>query len=107
MNKSITHIALAILLLMNVAAAQDELSWDQLSSEQRQQSPKGQINFWLPAGAVATACLALVVLSLVSKTAVEETVPVDDFELISNIDNLELLEELEFYEWLEDYELPT
>ena len=72
-----------------------------------QQSPKGQINFWLPAGAVATACLALVVLSLVSKTVVEETVPIDDFELISNIDDLELLEELEFYEWLEDYELPT
>ena len=35
MNKSITHIALAILLLMNVAMAQDELSWDQLSSEQQ------------------------------------------------------------------------
>ena len=56
---------------------------------------------------MATACLALVILSLVSKTVVEETVPIDDFELISNIDDLELLEELEFYEWLEDYELPT
>ncbi len=68
---------------------------------------KGRFQFWLPVGAVATTCLALVILSLVSKTVVEDVVPVDDFELIGNIDDLELLEELEFYEWLEDYELPT
>ncbi|MFT5132175.1 MAG: hypothetical protein ACI9SC_000639 [Gammaproteobacteria bacterium] len=72
-----------------------------------QQANVRSIKFWLPAGAVATACIALVMLSLVSKTTIDETTPIDDFELISNIDDLELLEELEFYEWLEEYELPT
>ena len=65
------------------------------------------MQIWLPAGAVATTCVALVMFSLLSKTHVETTTPVDDFDLLSNIDDLEVLEELEFYEWLEDYELPT
>jgi hypothetical protein len=62
---------------------------------------------WIPAGALASVCVALVMLLLVSTSVEKETAPIDDFELISNIDDLELLEELEFYEWLEEYELPT
>lgn len=72
-----------------------------------QASRKSQLQIWLPAGAVATACVAVVMFSLLPKTHVETTTLVDDFDLISNIDDLEVLEELEFYEWLEDYELPT
>ena len=68
---------------------------------------------WVPAGAVATVCIALLVYLLVvpSQTGiqggapVQATVPaVDEVELISN---LELYEDLEFYQWLEQYELPT
>jgi hypothetical protein len=72
-----------------------------------QRTNKTPLQIWLPAGAVATACVALLILSLVPETQVEETTPLDDLEMISNIDDLELLEELEFYEWLEEYELPT
>ena len=72
-----------------------------------QRTNKSPLHIWIPAGAVATACVALVMFSLVPKTQVEDTVPLDDLELISNIEDLELLEELEFYEWLEAYELPT
>jgi hypothetical protein len=73
---------------------------DQLNS-------KSPLQVWFPVGAVATACVALLILSLAPETQVEGTAPLDDFEIISNIDDLELLEELEFYEWLEEYELPT
>lgn len=68
---------------------------------------KSQTQIWLTAGAVATTCIALVVFSLLPETQMENTMPVDDFDLIGNMDNLEMLEELEFYEWLEDHELPT
>ena len=68
---------------------------------------KSHLRLWLPAGAAVSACVALLMFSMVSKTVVEESMLIDDFELISNMDDLELLEELEFYEWLEEYELPT
>ena len=62
---------------------------------------------WMPAGAVATICMALLVYVFVSNPAVEEAPVIDELELLSNIEDIELLEDLEFYEWLEDYELPT
>ena len=62
---------------------------------------------WMPAGAVAGVCMALLVYVSVSHKTVEESPVVDELELLSNIDDIELLEDLEFYEWLEDYELPT
>jgi len=68
---------------------------------------QGTFNFWVPTGAVATACVAVLMFLLVPNTPVEDPAPLDDFELISNIDDLELLEDLEFYEWLEEHELPT
>ncbi len=72
-----------------------------------QQARKNSFSLWLPAGVVATVCIVLLTLSLVPKTQLEDTVPPDDFELISDIDDFELLEDLEFYEWLEEYELPS
>ena len=62
---------------------------------------------WIPAGAVATICMALLVYVFVSNPVVEEAPVIDELELLSNIEDIELLEDLEFYEWLEDYELPT
>jgi len=68
---------------------------------------------WVPAGAVATVCLALLVYFLVvpSQRGIQQVAPAqatvpatDDMELISN---LELYEDLEFYQWLEQYELPS
>jgi hypothetical protein len=59
---------------------------------------------WLPAGALATACLGLVIYSLMPRQTVENTSSVDEVEIISELD---LYEDLEFYEWLELHELPT
>ena len=72
-----------------------------------QKAKSSRIALWIPAGALASVCVAVVMFLLVSTSVVEETAPIDDFDLITNIDDLELLEELEFYEWLEEYELPT
>ena len=72
-----------------------------------QKATLSPFSLWMPAGALASVCVAVVMFLLASTSVVEETTPVNDFDLISNIDDLELLEELEFYEWLEEYELPT
>jgi hypothetical protein len=72
-----------------------------------QKSGNSQINSWLPAGVVATACVLVLMFSLFPQMNEGESAPLDEFELISNIDELEMLEELEFYEWLDEYELPT
>jgi hypothetical protein len=72
-----------------------------------------RFSVWVPAGAVAAICLALLVyfLAVPSQTGIQQgapaqaTVPAtEDMELISN---LELYEDLEFYQWLEQYELPS
>ncbi len=73
---------------------------DQLSS-------KKPFQIWLPAGAVATACLVVLLLSQPANRSDEDTVPLDELELLSNMEDIEVLEELEFYEWLDEYELPT
>lgn len=70
---------------------------------------------WVPAGAVATACVALLIYTLVSPPSAvpggRGAVPAraappaaSEMELISN---LELYEDLDFYQWLEQYELPS
>ena len=64
-------------------------------------------NNWLPAGVAATVCVLVLMFSLYPQMNEGELAPLDEFELISNIDELEILEELEFYEWLDEYELPT
>jgi len=80
-----------------------------LTEKPRQLSP------WVPAGAVATACVALLVYALVSPSTVVQgghgaaparaaAPAAAEMELISN---LELYEDLDFYQWLEQYELPS
>jgi len=66
-------------------------------------------NLWfvLPAGAIATACLALIVYSFVWNKEFDQPMTADDIELITSSDSLDLYEDLEFYEWLDDYELST
>ena len=59
---------------------------------------------WIPAGAVVTACLAIVVYNLLPQTTNEEKAFIDEIEIISE---LELYENLEFYEWLDQHEIPS
>ncbi len=61
-------------------------------------------SLWIPAGAFATFCVAIVIFSLVSQEEVENKTFVDEIDIISE---LELYENLDFYEWLEQHELPT
>ncbi len=64
-----------------------------------------QLTVWLPAGAIASACVALVIYNLATtSTQVDQESILDKVELISELD---LYENLEFYEWLEEYELPS
>lgn len=67
--------------------------------------------FWLPAGAVATACLAVAVYSLMPDRTMQEESTTDEpdavLEQMELISNLELYEDLEFYRWLEQDELPS
>jgi hypothetical protein len=88
------------------AATQSKIT--QLRHRALEQKPNiSQFNSWLPVGAVATVCVLVLMFSLYPKMNEEEPAPLDEFELISNIDEIEILEELEFYEWLDEYELPT
>lgn len=59
---------------------------------------------WLPAGAFASACLALLVYTFAPQQPVEEKLIIDEIDLISELD---FYEDLEFYEWLDRYELPS
>lgn len=67
-------------------------------------------SFWMPAGAIATACLAVVVYSQLPDRIIQEEpaagpdAVLEQMELISN---LELYEDLEFFQWLELDELPS
>ena len=59
---------------------------------------------WLPAGAFAPICMAVLIYMLVPAEKTEDKTFVDEIDIISE---LELYENLEFYEWLEQHELPT
>ena len=75
-----------------------------LALEQARERRKGPA-LWLPAGALATACLAIVLYSgLLPRTKVEQKTFIDEIEIISE---LNLYEDLEFYEWLEQNEIPS
>lgn len=71
---------------------------------------KKSIWIFIPAGAIATACLAVVVYSFI-QVAPEGQVPTqENMELVSVLESLGLYEDpdvyddLEFYEWLDEYE---
>jgi len=59
---------------------------------------------WLPAGAFASACLALLVYTFIPQQSVEENIFIDEIDIISELD---FYEDLDFYEWLDRYELPS
>jgi hypothetical protein len=59
---------------------------------------------WLPAGAFASICMAVLIYGLVPAKKSEDKTFVDEIDIISE---LELYENLEFYEWLEQHELPS
>lgn len=63
--------------------------------------------FFVPAGAIVTACLFVMLFMLVPKTANDSVLQEGDMDLISSSEELELYEDLEFYEWLEGYDLPS
>jgi hypothetical protein len=72
-----------------------------------QYSSKQPLHLWLSATAVATSCVAILIFLLYPAQQNSEPALLDEFELISNIDDMEVLEELEFYQWLDEYEIPT
>jgi type VI protein secretion system component VasF len=63
----------------------------------------------VPLGAIATACLAVVVYSFIQMVADGQNAVDENLELVSVLESLDLYEdpdiyeELEFYEWLDAY----
>ena len=72
-----------------------------------EQQTKQKSEWWIPATVFASTCLLILMISMDAGEVLPEPAPLQDIEIISNIDDLEFLEELEFYEWLEEYEVPT
>lgn len=66
---------------------------------------------WGPLSGVAVAALFVAVVfgpiwtSL--QPANENAMPIEDFDILADADNLELLENLEFYSWLDGADLPS
>jgi hypothetical protein len=59
-----------------------------------------------PVGTLVTVCLAVVIFTFVTTTHTQTVIP-DDFDLLSNSENLEIYVDLEFYEWLAVYDFST
>ena len=66
---------------------------------------KYRVWIWYPAGAVVTACLAILIYNFARPATTPQSFNVDDIEMMSTTENPDLYENLEFYEWLEDYEV--
>lgn len=71
---------------------------------QNQNITGNRFRLWAPLTAIATACVAVIVFTLLPQEPAEDTIFIDEIELISE---LELYENLEFYEWLDQHELPS
>ncbi len=71
-----------------------------------QQTEVKQVNwFGIMSGAVATACvMVFIVLLLTGNDPLMQAMPVEDIELVTVLDELELYENLEFFQWLDEYE---
>lgn len=54
------------------------------------------------AGAVGTACLAILIYSFTGPATTPQPFSAEDIEVLSTTENLDLYENLEFYEWLAD-----
>lgn len=71
--------------------------------EQKRERRAGPM-LWLPAGALATVSLAVILFGLQSRQPVEEKGFIDEMEIVSELD---LYEDLEFYDWLDQNEIST
>ncbi len=78
----------------------------QVRARVMQQNEERHFNwFGVFSGAVATACIMVFsVLLLTGHETAPQTLPVEDIELVTVLDDLELYENLEFYQWLDEYE---
>ena len=71
-----------------------------------------KISPWIvvPAGVIATACLAVIVYSFIQKAADGQNLIDENLDLVSVLESLDLYEDpdvyedLEFHEWLDAYE---
>jgi hypothetical protein len=77
--------------------------------ELRAGSPRWR-GFRVPAAALATVALAAVLVvtwtGLKEPSAPSGGLPLDDFDIVADSDNLDMLEDVEFYAWLEDGAVP-
>jgi hypothetical protein len=66
--------------------------------------------FRLPAAALATVAVAAVLVvtwtGLNQSAAPGGGLPLDDFDIVADSDNLEMLQDVEFYAWLDDAGVP-
>lgn len=66
---------------------------------------------WGPLAGVAAAAVFIAVVFGPIWTSLtpanENAMPIEDFDILADADNLELLENLEFYAWLDGEELPS
>ena len=69
-----------------------------------QKTGKSRRWIYYPAGALITACLVIIILSLSRPEIPGPSIKADDFEIFSTADKFDLYNNLEFYQWLEDYE---
>lgn len=60
-----------------------------------------------PAGAFVTACLAVIIFSVVQPDTSTTPIKAEDIEILSASEGFDLYEDLEFYQWLEEYETST
>jgi len=91
----------------------DEATGSKLSQIRRQaldkKTSKKFTAYFLPAAAIASACLVLALLIYIPEQGSNQNQNemIDDLDLITTSESLDLFEDLEFYEWLEAYDLPS
>jgi len=82
----------------------DALTLARLRSARRRalESTRRRSPWWIPAGGLAAASIAVLAVVLWFKPVGSDLVAanVEDIELLTTADNLELYEELDFYRWL-------
>lgn len=73
-----------------------------LSALERRVSPRRWL-IWVGGAAVASVAAVMLVLGVQQPVTQEQAaVPLDDFELVTSVEDVELAEDLDFYHWLAD-----
>lgn len=86
------------------AATRSRITQARYRALEQRQANQRQYWFWLPASAIASITMALLIFSMIPEKSVQEQTFIDEIDIISNLD---LYENMEFYEWLEQHELPS